>query len=247
MYDSYLYPCCPVICWTKRESICKCLLGKTLQYVLCFGYQLLAWLLTWDGWVKQEVGRTLICMQHPLCAWQCARCISDRAAHSVCTTTLRNHPLHLAGKESLSLESSTNISLRGKGRPKPCPLCSLRRHLPVFCLQSCAPQPAPGTHGHHWSAVHVPGCAGRCPPGGLGGCLRHCQPLSEGNNTEIYCINVGGGWLRFSMTLTPGHGPSQWPGPEGVSTLSPLGRIKPEKVSFSNTASCFLLQGGNFV
>lgn len=101
---------------------------------------------------------------------------------SLCTTTPEEciiaHSIQQDGG-SLGLREGY-LSLSGRSRPKPCPLCSLLRHLPVSCPQSCAPRPAPGTHGHHWFAVRAPGYADRCPPGGLGGCLHHCQPLGRG-------------------------------------------------------------------
>lgn len=92
------------------------------------------------------------------------------------------HPLHSAGDGESGAQKGvlTYLPLSGRNQPKSCPPCSPPRHLPVSCPQSCAPRPAPGTHGHHWFAVHGPGYAGRCPPGGLGGCLHHCQPLWRG-------------------------------------------------------------------
>lgn len=68
MCDSYLHCWCPVKCWAQWKGIRQYLLNKKLECVLDFGYQLLPWLLTWDGQTKREVGRMLRFIQHPLCA-----------------------------------------------------------------------------------------------------------------------------------------------------------------------------------
>lgn len=175
---------------------------------------------------------------------------SHRASPSICTVIPEECMInlhHSASDGSLGLREGHWLITRWQKQTQIqtlSALCSLPRHLPVSCPQSCAPRPAPEIHGHRWSAIHAPGCAGRCPPGGLEGCLHHCQPLgwgvTQGYNTRIW--GVGGRGSPQHPTPGVGHNSDQdW------RKWAPLVKIRPGKVPFNKTASFFLPQGGDFV
>lgn len=189
---SYLCPQCQSKCWAQWKGTCRCLLTKRLECVLGFGHQLIIILAAHSGWTGKTRGvKDANVYTAPMMCLAMCHMHSHRASHSTCPTT----PEECITTHSIRQLRGAWGSERGMDSPpKPCPFCSLPRRLPVSCPQSCAPRPAPGTRGRRWSAAHAPGCAGKYPPGGLGGCLHHCQPLGGGNTQEyiVYMWGVGG-------------------------------------------------------
>lgn len=147
---------------------------------------------------------------------------------------MHHHPLHSAVEGSLGLRGGVDSP------PQPCPFFSLPRHLPVSCLQSCVPQPAPGTHSHHSVPQFASLDALVNATGRSRGCLHVVNPWWK-EYTGIYSIPVGSGWQGFSTTFHAQAWAVTMARTGGNSHPWSLGQDQASRVS------CFLPQDRDFV